>query len=93
MGGSGSKMFKKAVDMGVVKETDPGKKKFLKGMGDLLVVAEAGKTVPSAATPKTTAKATPSKTLVDVTESGTASKSRRKRSRGGTIIESTGMTA
>ena len=92
MGGS-TTGFKKAIDMGVVKETDPGKKKFLKSMGDLLVVAEAGKTVPSAAASKTTAKATPSKTLVDVTESGTASKSRRKRSRGGTIIESTGMTA
>jgi hypothetical protein len=92
MGGM-RKGVKMAVDAGVAKETDPGKKKFLKSMGDLLVVAEAGKTVPSAATPKTTAKATPSKTLVDVTESGTASKSRRKRSRGGTIIESTGMTA
>lgn len=92
MGGM-RKGVKMAVDAGVAKETDPGKKKFLKSMGDLLVVAEAGKTVPSAAAPKTTAKAAPSKTLVDVTEPGTASKSRRKRSRGGTIIESTGMTA
>ena len=93
MGGSKKSFTKKAVEMGVVKETDPGKKKFLKGMGDALVMSGAGKTVPSDATPKTTAKATPSKTLVDVSESGAASKSRRKRSRGGTIIESTGMTA
>ena len=93
MGGSKKSFTKKAIEMGVVKKTDPSEKKSGKEMGDVLVMAGAGKTAPSDATPKTTAKATPSKTLVDVTESGAASKSRRKRSRGGTIIESTGMTA
>jgi hypothetical protein len=92
MGGM-RKGVKMAVDAGVAKETDPGKKKFVKNMGDLLVMAGAGQTVPSATPTKAIPKTTSSKTLVDVTESGTASKSRRKRSRGGTIIESTGMTA
>ena len=42
---------------------------------------------------ETKMKTPPANKMVNVTESSAPSKARRKRTRGGTIIESTGMTA